>query len=309
MKKRIFSLFTAITVVTTMLTVFTINAGAVGTCYSEDFSDNEFESFDVLDSKTTVDYYAVENGGLKFGAASSGKKILANIHNFDGTRDVVIEFDLKATVLSGQWLSTSTYFTVGNKCAVITSGNKLPAGDWYHIKVRCISDGTNIESATWEYTKHGTSNTVQNSPMTIQDQARSRNFEMTVYAQDWTVEMDNICVYDESALLGGNFKMDSTEITTASAVTAGTLTAEAEIGSVIAKSGLRKLMVAFDNTGKMLSCSSTDQSQDLAATTTQKVTQSITLDAEQAAAVSSGGYVGFYIWDNMHAEVKALELN
>lgn len=303
MKKRVFSLITAIAVMTTMLVAFSVNVSAAGTVCREDFSDTTYENFSVNSSSTVT--HSISNGVLEFEAIASGEELRAEMYDgFDGKKDVIIEFDINITVSSGTNLSTSTYFTIGSKCAVFASGTRFPAGDWYHYKVKCTSDGTDITAATFEYTKHGTS-TSSTGSLLIQNK-QSYDLRMILRAANCSVKLDNFIIYNESAFIDGNFKIGTTTITTAAQVTAGDLVATANIAAAVAKPSLEKFMVAFDKNGKMLDVINAQQT--LVADTTTPVTATMTLDATKAAAIADSGYVGLYLWDGMYPEVKALEL-
>ena len=315
MTKRIFSLIMAIAVMTTMLTAFSLDAYAIGSVYEEDFADTSYDSFKVITgtNKTTATY-SNDGGALKIQRTGSNNQLYADFHDFDGKKTVVLEFDFysdtanTAGLASGiPYISNTMYFTVGTKSIVFASGHRFYAdGNWYRYRIVATSNGTNITSVTSTRKNLTTGVTLSGDAGAQVMGSQPNDIRMVVNTANADFKIDNLRIYDESALIDGDFKIGTTPVTAAAQITAGDLVATANVAAVVAKSGLEKFMVAFDKTGKMLDV--VTASQALTANATTAVTATMTLDAAKAAAIADEGYVGFYLWDGMYPEVKALEL-
>ena len=308
MTKRIFSLIMAIAVMTTMLTAFSLDAYAIGSVYEEAFDDGDYSdgTFSIPSASVVPSSYDSVLRALKI-SPTGAANFFADFHDFTGatTEKLVIEFDARSNGVVG-----GIYFSAPNasKCAIIPSGtSRLPVDDeWYHFKLVGSFNGTSTPTFSCVRTKKSTGVTA-NVTLSYQNK---QNYDIRISCSadsaGKTLYIDNLIIYNESALIDGSFKIGTTPVTAAAQITAGDLVATANVAAVVAKSGLEKFMVAFDKTGKMLDV--VTASQALTANATTAVTATMTLDAAKAAAIADEGYVGFYLWDGMYPEVKALEL-
>lgn len=119
------------------------------------------------------------------------------------------------------------------------------------------------------------------------------------------VYFDNIRVYLGTELMTNAVVNEESVVTSVEEVTAGEITASGTVSTTEAKEGLRKIMVAYDKSGKMIDFKSGMQNLYLGP---NEVSATIELDDAEAAAIADGGYVGLYLWDGMLPYINAVEL-
>ncbi len=126
--------------------------------------------------------------------------------------------------------------------------------------------------------------------------------------QKTNIYFDNVKLYTGTNLLSQGFSIGGTEVADISQITAGEF--EANIGILTNKtqSGLNKLFVAYDKSGKLLDCTVVEEETESILLGHNDISAVMQLDAEAAAAIADGGYVGLYIWDGMLPVMTPLEL-
>ena len=118
-------------------------------------------------------------------------------------------------------------------------------------------------------------------------------------------KFDNIRMVSGSELTANNIVLNGEAVSAVEEVTEGEITATAEVTSAVKTEGLRKIMVAYDKSGKMIDCATGTQNLGIGTTA---VEGTLELDSSEAAAVADGGYVGLYLWDGMLPFMNAVEL-
>ena len=126
--------------------------------------------------------------------------------------------------------------------------------------------------------------------------------------QKTDIYFDNVKLYTGTNLLSQGFDIDGTEIFEISEVAAGELAASIEVVTNKAQEGLNKLFVAYDKNGKLLACTVVEEGTENIILGHNSLSARMNLDAESAAAIADGGYVGLYIWDGMLPVMTPLEL-
>ncbi len=126
--------------------------------------------------------------------------------------------------------------------------------------------------------------------------------------QKTDVYFDNLKLYTGTNLLSQGFSIGGAEVAEISQITAGEF--EANIGILTNKTqaGLNKLFVAYDKSGKLLDCTVVEEESEDILLGHNDISAVMQLDAEAAAAIADGGYVGLYIWDGMLPVMTPLEL-
>ena len=308
MTKRIFSLITAIAVMTTMLMAFSIDAGAAqGRIFTENFEDSDYSdgTFAVDTSRTqmSVSYDSTEHA-IKASSSASAQNFYTSIHDFDGTEDVVYEFDAK--IATGSNFSMWMYFD--GSAVVLASGYLSTGGGWKHFKIRATSNGTKITGYTG--TKSNLYGTDPASMFTRVDASgATKCLRFCANNASSTIWLKNIKVYSGTVVNGYEFELNGTAIDELSDVTgAGDITVSAKIDSIPGKTDISKYFVVFDNNGKMLDIDS--ETISFAANSEDNlVTGTLTISSnDDATAVKNGGYIGLYFWNNMWPELQSIEL-
>jgi len=119
------------------------------------------------------------------------------------------------------------------------------------------------------------------------------------------VKFDNLRVYSGTELMENAVVNEDNIVTSSEEVTAGEITASGTVSTTEPKEGLRKIMVAYDKSGKMIDFKSGTQNLYIGP---NEVSSTIELDDAEAAAIADGGYVGLYLWDGMLPYINAVEL-
>ncbi len=116
---------------------------------------------------------------------------------------------------------------------------------------------------------------------------------------------DNFRIFVGTEALNGEISLDDTLVQSVQNITAGELAASNTVLTSTPEENLRKIMVAYDKSGKMIDFSTSIQNLNIGA---NDVSGKLILDDAEAAAIADGGYVGLYLWDGMLPYINAVEL-
>lgn len=122
------------------------------------------------------------------------------------------------------------------------------------------------------------------------------------------VFFDNMKLYSGENILSQEFTVGGTEIAEISEVAEGEFKASVSLLSNKGKTGLNKLFVAYDKHGKLLGCTIAQEGATAIHLGHNEIAAVMNLNAENAAAIADGGYVGLYVWDGMIPAMSPFEL-
>jgi len=122
------------------------------------------------------------------------------------------------------------------------------------------------------------------------------------------VYLDNMKLYSGTNILSQEFILNGGKVTEVSALAEGELEAKISFLSNIEKTGLHKFLVAYDKNDKLLGCTVAQKRSESFIFGHNEIAAKMNLDAESAAALADGGYVGLYVWDGLNPVMVPLEL-
>lgn len=297
MKKRIFSLITALAVATTMLAAFCVNVSAASSgIFSQDFS-GEYTPHSNTTLQTSLD-----GGTLKVEHTEQSKNVLLlGLHDLDGTKDIVFEFDIKFAATSPSAKAT-IHLTVGTQGVVIMASSQQFDRDdnWWRYRALLSSDGTSIVGISVTKTNLNTPGATPQptgSSFIVQS-AQAASVRFTSYSYGATFWLDNLECYSGLNISDMKFKLGGNAIDSVAAGTTGVLSADVTIklSEAVARTA-KGFVVAFDRNGMMIDCKDADVTLNPAGTNNGETI--INIATTENINIDDIDKVEFYLWNTL----------